>query len=554
MPGETWLGLLGAVLIGTVVAWAVLGPGPLSVTNVAWLSRFDDVQHQVGWMFYRSSPWTWPPGANPAFGLEIGSSIFYSDSIPLLAIPLKAAASALPESFQYFGPWLWACLLLQAAFGWLLMGLASDQPALRVLGAGFFAVSPVMLRRVTDAVGGHHSLVAQWLVLAALLLCLAPPRRSRALPWIALGVVSAWVHPYLAAMVMGLWAADLAARVIGEKPRWIPVVKECAGVLGALSGALWLAGAFMLRGGLGSEGFGRYRMNVLALVSPDGWSRLLPDLPGTSEECAGFSYLGLGGLLLLAVAGGLALSAKRRWRLSRRYWPLAALCGLFTAFALSPYIGIGGSEVSLPFASWLDSAGAIFRVSGRMFWPVYYLLLWLALRTVSRRLPATVAVTGLALLLALQVWDTSVAWPLIRKKLALEGPRIETRLKSAFWRVAATHYRRVRLFPAENHSARWRVISLFAAERGLDTDATYLARIDPQRVEQLNEKTRADLAHGTWEPGTLYVLRGRAWSLVGRTRDSRRDLLADVDGMTVLAPGWKTCTECQAGTGWRELP
>jgi hypothetical protein len=227
---------------------------------------------------------------------------------------------------------------------------------------------------------------------------------------------------------------------------------------------------------------------------------------------------------------------------------------VFTAFALSPHLAIGGAEVSLPFASWLDSAGSLLRASGRMFWPVYYLLLWLALRTASRRLPAKVAVTVLALLLALQAWDTSVAWPRIRERLARKGPRIATQLKSPFWRAAATHYRRVRLFPAENHAFRWRPISLFAAEHGLDTDATYLARIDAQRVEQLNEKTKTDLVHGTWEPGTLYVLRGRAWSLVDRTRDSRRDLLANVDGMTVFAPGWKACTECQAGTGWNELP
>ena len=98
---------IASILIGLGSFFLVVGPLALNPNNVAWLDGgFDPTQHYLGWVFFRHSPWSIPLGLNPHFGMDISSSIVYSDSIPILAILFKPFAALLPETFQYFGLWL----------------------------------------------------------------------------------------------------------------------------------------------------------------------------------------------------------------------------------------------------------------------------------------------------------------------------------------------------------------------------------------------------------------------------------------------------------------
>ena len=133
----------------------------------------------AGWTYFRRSPWTMPPGANPDFGMELGSAIYFADAVPLLAFALKALRGVV-EVPQYVGPWLLACGALQGLVGWRLVGLATRDPLARACGAGLLALQPMLMHRMT----GHTSLAGQWLLLAALVLALAPGgggRRGRGL-------------------------------------------------------------------------------------------------------------------------------------------------------------------------------------------------------------------------------------------------------------------------------------------------------------------------------------------------------------------------------------
>jgi hypothetical protein len=84
-PVSRWVFLV-PLLVGTIGYLVIVGPRVLDPANVAWLGEGDPLTHYLGWEFFRDSPLTMPLGRNPRYGLEIGSSIIYSDSIPLLAI------------------------------------------------------------------------------------------------------------------------------------------------------------------------------------------------------------------------------------------------------------------------------------------------------------------------------------------------------------------------------------------------------------------------------------------------------------------------------------
>jgi hypothetical protein len=83
-------------------------------------------------------------------------------------------------------------------------------------------------------------------------------------------------------------------------------------------------------------------------------------------------------------------------------------------------------------------------------------------------------------------------------------------------------------------------VAVYAATLGLQTDAVYLARLDPRAVEAVNARVAALLERGAHEARTFYVLGDEA--ALARARagtDPSRDLLERFNGRWVLAPGWR---------------
>jgi hypothetical protein len=182
-PVAAWWARLGAIalacLAGAFAAIATLGPRILDINDLGWLLHGtlgpDPVAYWLSWTYFAPAPWSWPPAMNPNYGLELASSIFYVDLVPLAAI-LAKALRPLVEIPQYWGPWLVLSAGLMAFFGWRLLRLVTDDPVALVFGATLFAWQPMLLNRM----GGHFALVAQWVLLWALWLCLRGPRRGQA--------------------------------------------------------------------------------------------------------------------------------------------------------------------------------------------------------------------------------------------------------------------------------------------------------------------------------------------------------------------------------------
>src|SRR5262245_43769209 len=83
------LGFPGAI-IGGALFFVILRGSLLNPQNIAWLyAPVDSSAYYIAAAYFIKSGWTLPPGANPEYGLEIASSIFYADSIPLGALLLK---------------------------------------------------------------------------------------------------------------------------------------------------------------------------------------------------------------------------------------------------------------------------------------------------------------------------------------------------------------------------------------------------------------------------------------------------------------------------------
>lgn len=533
---------LAPLLLGVASFFLVVGPKALDPRNIAWLGSGDPATHFLGWHFFRNSEWSFPIGLNPDFGIEFSNAILYSDSIPILAFLFKPLSNFLPEVFQYFGLWLLACFVLQAWIGWKLVGLITRHQVIRVLAAGFFVFSPPMILRLSI----HMSLVGHFLVLAALYLALKPRIERRILAWAVLLSIAALVHAYLLAMVGIIWLADVAGKLALEKGSLSTPVRELISVVLALGFVCWLAGYFSVGQGVASGGYGYYRMNLLSMLDASGWSYVLKDIPEAAGDYEGFNFLGLGSIALAVCAIPILVAGRvNLWSVVRKKSVLLlALLGL-TLFALSNNVGIGTSGFQYPLPELVLQVANIFRASGRIFWPVFYALLFSLLYVVIRGNNTRPVIGILTLALFLQIVDTSAVWGGIRAKMMAErASEWSTSLKDPFWENAAKHYKKVRWIQPGNHTPNWQSLAAFAGKHHMATDAVYLARTNHSAVENAQNMARATLRTGHYEPDALYILDEAALRLAALTLNTESDLLAQIDGLSVVAPGWNKCRRC----------
>jgi len=324
-------------------------------------------------------------------------------------------------------------------------------------------------------------------------------------------------------------------------------VEELGLTVGLVGIAHWQAGFFMVRDGLLKGGFGYYRMNALSPFDSNGWSYVLRDLPGGEGDYEGFNYFGLGFLLLVLAAAPVVVRRARQIRLDFSYWPLAVVLLALTMFALSNKIGVGAREFIVPLPERLTDAAAVLRSSGRMFWPVFYVVLLVVVTSVATgysQRPATLILAGGLLI---QIVDTSAGWLPNRELFNRTGSVWATPLQSPFWDTAAPRYRAARhVLPGRPDN--YVDIAYFAATHGMSTDAAYLSRVDKNALEAASDRALATVISGRYDHDSIYFLDDRYTRLAALTLRPD-DALARIDGSLVVAPGWRSCVGCPPMTG-----
>ena len=530
------------LVLGIIAFLIVVGPRVLRPLNIAWLTSGDAATNYLGWVLFRNSPWAFPIGLNPRYGLELSSSILYSDSNPLFGFLFKLFSPLLPPTFQYFGLWLLVCFCLQAWFSWKLVGVISDNIPIRLLGAGLFVFSPPMILRVL----GHSSLAAHFFITAALYITFHPNLARRRFVWAVLLVTTSMVHPYLLVMVVLIWLTDLARRALKEKTStWNELIIEFTVLFSVIGLVCWQVGYFSTNSGLSTGGFGIYRMNLLSILDSGGWSYLLKDISGGVGDYEGFNYLGLGVLFLFVIAIPVLFSTwKRLSNAVRRYSYLLILLISLSVYAITNNIGFGPLDIVYYYLpDFVLRFANIFRASGRMFWPVYYLIIFTIIFLVVNRYKRF-SILLLSLAFILQVVDTNAGWRGIRRKMVEPSQTWNTPLSDSFWQEAAARYQKVRYIPPDNSTPEWMTLGYFAGTQGLATDAVYLARVGSEAVANARSKAQDILKNGNFDHDALYILDDNSFRQAVTSVDKNSSLLAKIDGFNVVAPGWQDCEEC----------
>ena len=531
--------------LGVCAFLFVGGPRILEFSNIAWLGgNLDPAQQYLGWALFRIGPWTMPFGLNPFYGLDFSKSIAFSDSIPLAAFLFKPLAEFLPNAFQYFGLWTLTGFVLQAWFAWQLIGLITNNLPIRVFASGFFVFSPPMMIWV----GLWTPLFSHFLILAGLYLNFKKDQQNRSLYWAILVSVGALVNFYLFIMVMILWAGSLLDILFIKKQ--LPYLKafyEIALIFLWAIFFLWQAGYLSVDPSSGAgEGFGLFGFNLLALFNSRGWSYFLPEIPMQIDFGNGYNYLGLGTLILLFFA----FLAKLRSRcklpevFKGHFFLYSCLIGLFI-FSLSNSIGIGLWRFTIPMSEQLVGIASVLRASGRMFWPIFYFLIFMIISYILVGYKTKNALTILGLCLLMQVVDTSAGWlPLRNNLMKASFSEHNTPLKNEAWEQLGGHYQKLVRFPVLNRGPEWEIFASYAVKHRMATNSAFLSRVEQQSINQAQQKINQQLRNGPLDPRALYIIDVWKNNPTPLQFDSEKDVLARIDGYTILAPGWKICPSC----------
>lgn len=425
---------MGAAL-GALFFVLVFGVSTLDVTYDGWIyagyMEQDILQSYAGWMYFREAPWAWPLTVAENISIPLGVSIAYTDSIPLVAVVLKVFSPLLPATFQYFGWYNLLNCMLQGGFAMLLLRRFDLGRVYSIIASLFFVGAPIFVERLFR----HSALGSQWIVLAALLCYFTARHREKfpALGFWLLCTFAIGIHGYFVPMVYALLLAALLERVFKEKK----ILKPAIFMGLCFAGTLVVAYVFGLltRGGVQyASHYGHYSMNLNALFNPASrnfyaddltvhWSRILPVLPQNEGQYDGFNYLGFGVLLalsamlawgivraVLALARGNKTVFGRAWRFVKSHGWLIAILLCLGVFAVSTTAVFNETTLfSFALPEVITRFFASFRSSGRLFWPVAYLLTLTPLVFVGRVMRGRWKIVAVLVLTAVQLFDISGA-------------------------------------------------------------------------------------------------------------------------------------------------
>jgi hypothetical protein len=529
-----------ALLLGSVAFWLVTGGRILNPRNVDWLMVGDPATQWLGWQFFRHSPLLqWPLGANPDYGSDIGSSVVFTDSIPLLAFFFKPFSGILPDTFQYFGLWILLCFLLQSVFAWKLLSLFTQDKWLSLVASVFFTLAPVFLFRLI----GHYALFGHWVLLAGLYLYFS--ERLLMGRWVCLLTAAALIHAYLLALVGTIWAADFLQRCVRREIGAVIGIPYVLGAITAVSIVIWAAGYFMVGGGVHGGIIGHYRMNLLSLVDPDVlWSRVLRDQPQGEGDYEGFNFLGIGVLVLAAIATYEVARSRTLAVDYKRVAPLFFVSVGLLAYALSPRIAIGEYEwLSYGLPAFTEVLTGPFRASGRFFWPVYYLIFAAVFYVVFLKVERRTAITLCVLLLAVQIADSSAAFQYFRQKLS-RAPAYTSVMQSPAWNDMARRYERIVFVLPHNIPPGWLPLARFASDKRMAINIGYYARVDFEKVRAARERIGVSIVSNELDPRSLYVFENDGlWDIASNQLRST-DIAGVLDGFRIVAPRLQECADC----------
>ena len=477
----------------------LLGYDNFNFSNQSWLINGDLAQYQLGWKFYREDIWRFPLGLNPNYGISNSSSIVYSDSIPLFAIFFKIFKRFLAEDFQYFSFWIFICIYLQALLSFKIIYYFTKNTTYSLISSLFFIFSTAFIYRS----GIHLSLTAHWLILGYFYIQISALNYKDLKKHLII-YLSLSIHFYFSIILIGIFFLE---KIFKLKKL---TIKDLASLLALTILSLFLmyvVGYFTigLDDGLGF-GYGIYNFNLNSFLNPLGenyvdkfnWSLFLPALNLQNREMEGFSYLGISGVLFLLLYLRYLFSGKSKIVFSKGLNILIFF--IFLIIATSNNVNLGNQDlITFELNKYLYGIFSSIRASGRLIWPIYYLIFIVGIVTIFQY--SSVKKKELLIISFLAIFQLIDLAPGITKyyfgKQYVNQNQNTLNVTNQI-KGLSKQFNNIKLFKPDNNSNIFFLLNEHILNENYKrTDVSYLARINREEIvnkeykiiEELNNKS-----------------------------------------------------------------
>lgn len=493
---------ISLLLLSLVFFHFIFGFHLINFENIYWLP--DDAYNGfLGWSFYRDESFlSIPLFKIYNYGSGVGSTIIYTDSLPILALVFKPFSSLLPQNFQYFGLWILISYMLTSFYSNKIFTLYSIPLATKIILTSLILLSPIVLERF---IAGHINLMSHWIILCGIYLYI---RKKQSLStWILIIIVSILVHGYLFAMTIGIGLFSYIKEYLVKGKKKSNLKKIGAIILISLF-SLYIFGYFAVQADeVFHGGWGGYRLNLLSFVNPMGRSLNWSLLTGNfftyeplqlGDLIEGFNYFGLGTLISIIVSIYFLIKTKFS-RFSKEIKILLVFSILLFIFALTNKIGLGNSEFfSYNMPEFLKPLTRPFRASARFFWPIYYLVFIGSAVINYKEIKRNYALVFFIVIAMIQVVDIYPGIKTLRiftNKTYLENS-IKMDIIQEDLSIITKKYNKIVYVHPEYANKNWRELAYFAYKTRKQTNFGYFARrnwdIQNQFIKEIDEDFNAN--------------------------------------------------------------
>ncbi len=452
-----------SILFGITFTFLFVGPSYIGFENTNWFNSYDLKSDLLAFQFFFNDTWRFPIGLNPNYG-ELSNSIVFSGAVPILSILSKFFKFFLPDNFHYFTLWIFTCFSLQYYFSYKIINYLTRNNLYSAISSIFFIISPILIYRLNL----HLSLCAHWLILASIYLDLNHNQKKILFKKIFLIVLSSLIHFYFTIILIFM---NIFFSFFNNKTKISKnFLKENLLIFFFLIISMYLVGYFHIPAtdALGF-GFGYYKTNFLSLFDPSysindiSWSILIPDIYNSTGEKEGFAYLGLGILCMLIYIIIKNFKNLKNLKINYKYF---VLCLFLFLLALSNNISLGSIDlISLNLPNILYAPLSIIRASGRLIWPVYYIILIFLIYKfyVIEKKNFLLFVT---LFLIIQLFDFSKP---LYENLIKEKKIYKSNLNDPIWKFISKNFNNISTTNISNRSTSFGLVSEFLINNNLDS-------------------------------------------------------------------------------------
>ncbi len=515
-------------IIGFLVFGFVFTFSSLDVTNdsffITGFVENDTAQHYAGWMLYRQSPWQFPLGVSLNGAFPYGTSVTYTDSIPILSIFFKILSPILPATFQFFGIAVALFYSLMGGFSALLINHFTNNYIISSISAAIFSFSTVMMERAFR----HTALTAHFLIIACIYFYFKGKKEyclKNSIALIILCTISVGIHPYFLPFTFGIAFAYFIEWSISKKQLIKPIIFLASSLVSTLVFG-YIIGAFYSFDSAQEFGYGvHYTLNINSYFNPiskniANWSAIRNPLGMYRDtQVEAFNYLGVGIFIALIIAFIIFIVSKKVrkeiFTIIKESYGLVFTLFALTLFALSNTITLHNFVlVSIPLPSFVYEFASIFRASGRFGWLLHYVFYIVSIVIISKVKLKPLAYLILSLTLIIQVYDIS---PIITLKNnyfkgeGYEGDRhTMTQLATdEFWDVLFNDFDSVISIQdgtSINNGAIEFAIRAGKKNNGMTVNLTFEARaLNDERSAFINS-VNEDLLNGIIDEDTFYLV------------------------------------------------